>query len=232
MTLFKTLMAGLVLTLSGTSSALPCEIALGKLPGQVAPRSSSAVAHKPVEFADLVSENIYFPVPGKEGTFWTVVFDPDVKDKNQGHYVVGSWDEDEFVAESAEIATRNAQRDYFHLISETYQLKEKFFTINSKQFKGKQFKGKQFKVQPWVEVKLWLKHNLRLEDVKSAIEKNKGPCVYETVNGELRRNLYGPAANGRLIKVVFVEDQTGSGLPHTVITAFEEAAKNDSSKVH
>jgi len=213
MTLFKMLLSGLFVIVLGPSSTWACEAVLKSSRHQMPPAHLVFLRHHTV-VSEILNKSLFFPVHTQNGGFWSIVFDPRADRKNEGYLIEGHVRGGRYVAHSVRPTRREDEKEYFKLVAGMHGMKDQVMDLSLKQGACE-----SIAVLGWIEAKLWLKHKLRLSEVRTILESRKTAKIYEHGFVDPRFRVQAIDRMGRSVAIVIAEK---AECPHILVTAFTE----------
>lgn len=216
MAIFQRFALGLLIVL-GPSASWACEEILRSSPHLIAPQRL-ILPPRAARVKELAADGLFLSVREKNDTFWTVVFDKDDDHRNAGYFVAGKVRPDVYVGFITRRSRRDDELDYYREVAHLHRLKNQTLHLsrahagcNSVEIKG------------WVEAKLFLKHGLKLQDVKALLETAEIERIFDSGNRDRRYRVKAVDPSGRAFLIVIAEKES---CPNVLITAYAESEEN------
>jgi uncharacterized DUF497 family protein len=198
----------------GPSSLWACENLLKASPYQINASQLSLPDRSDLVRA-ISQQALIFPIAEGKNGFWTIVFDPRANEKNEAYIIQGHIRQGHYIGTTVDHARSGEEQDYFRAVSRSHGIRDQLLTLSSPQARCE-----TLQVYGWVEAKLWLKHGLKVHQVKTLLESAKKLKVYDHNNGDRRYRFQTRDQHGRSIAIVIAEKPN---CPNVLITAYEEA---------
>lgn len=161
----------------------------------------------------ILATNLVFGIEGANGGMWSMIFDPDDDRRNEGHVIYGFQEpRGKFVIRGIRSPVRDEERKYFKAVARMNNLDTLTLDILNPTFGCE-----SVQIPTWVRAKLWLKHKLHPDDVRTVLESRKTQKEYDYSHNDARYTVELDMKDGRTIVAVVAESQL---CPHTLVTAF------------
>ncbi len=210
MTSFKTLALGLLMIVMGPRLSWACEHLLRNSPYQVPASAFLLPAGAGAIQAPL------FPIAEGHDDFWTIAFDLRFDKKIESQLISGKIRQGSYVASDVKPTRRDGEKAFFKYVARMHGVADQ--TIN---LRRKHARCETIYVNGWIEIKLWMKHGLRISDVKALLESGDTERVFDDGLRDRRYRIQAHDRAGRLIAIVIAEKED---CPNVLVTAYPEVS--------
>lgn len=200
----------------------PCERLLETSPYRIRSSRLYFTARRP-HIQEILDHATVFPIPDRNGQFWTVVFEHTIRDRDEGYLVQGFIDRGRYVVESVRPSHLEIEKDYFKAVARLHKMEDQKLPLA---YNG--FRCNSIVVQGWIEAKIWLKHKRIARDMVQLL--GRAPEYVKVFDSSKTSSLYRLGIRDNSGQVMAIVVAESGRCPLILVSAYPDGYFDNSEE--